>query len=105
MAFRPASKQFPKLQLHEQKTGLTCGLLLYFSEEGELQLLCQLPPECGMCWACSLLGEVVGTTVSQGAGAAEVYSSKFCSHGLSVNYHWSLHKNCLFLVLTKKRRH
>lgn len=105
VAFRPTSKQLPELQLCEQKTGLTCALLLCFSGEGELQHVCQLSPECGMWWACSLLSEVVGTAVSQGAGAAEVYSSKFSSHGLSVNYHQSLHKNCLFLVLTKMRRH
>ena len=49
MAFRPASKEVPELRLYEQKTGLTCALLLYLGEEGELQHVCQLPPERRMC--------------------------------------------------------
>jgi len=65
MAFRPALKEVPELRLCEQRTGLTCALLLSLGGAGELQHVCQLPPECGLCWACSWLSVVVGAAMSR----------------------------------------
>lgn len=67
MAFEPTS-EVPGLQLLEQKTVLTCALLLYLGGAGELQHICQLPPECGTCLGCVLLSLVMGTAMSREQG-------------------------------------
>lgn len=105
MAFGPASKEVPELQLLEQKTVLTCALLLYLGGEGELQHTCQLPPECGTCLGCFYLAWSWGHLCPRSKACVGL-KLKSSSHGLSVKCHqaflWDLyHINLLFLRLNK----